>query len=69
MPKLPVSVLKQKKQNKHLISDSSETSFGCFNTKLVSKSDILLIFKEIFIATSVVYAMLLMPNQWYLIHC
>jgi hypothetical protein len=40
-PKLPVSILKQNNQNKHLVSDSAETgfgsSFGSFDTKQVSE--------------------------------
>jgi hypothetical protein len=40
-PKLPVSILKRNNQNKRLFSDSAETSFGssfgCFDTILVSE--------------------------------
>ncbi len=40
-PKLPVSILKRNNRNKRLVSDSAETSFGssfgCFDTKLVSE--------------------------------
>jgi hypothetical protein len=40
-PKLPVSILKRNNRNKHLVSDSAKTSFGssfgCFDTKLVSE--------------------------------
>ncbi len=40
-PKHPVSILKRNNQNKRLVSDSAETSFGssfgCFDTKLVSE--------------------------------
>jgi hypothetical protein len=36
-PKLPVSILKRNNRNKRLVSDSAETSFGCFNTKQVSE--------------------------------
>ncbi len=40
-PKLPVSILKRNNRNKRLASESAETrfssSFGCFDTKLVSE--------------------------------
>jgi hypothetical protein len=40
-PKLPVSILKRNNRNKRLVSDSVKTSFGssfgCFDTKLVSE--------------------------------
>ncbi len=43
--KLPVLILKRNNQNKCLVSDSAETSFGssfgCFDMKLVSKDTIL----------------------------
>jgi hypothetical protein len=40
-PKLPVSILQRNNRNKSLVSDSAEisfgSSFGCFDTKLVSE--------------------------------
>jgi hypothetical protein len=40
-PKLLISMLKQNNRNKRLVSDSAETSFdssfGCFDTRLVSE--------------------------------
>jgi hypothetical protein len=40
-PKLPVSILKQNNRNRRLVLDSAKTifgsSFGCFDTKLVSE--------------------------------
>jgi hypothetical protein len=36
-PKLPVSVLKRNNRNKRLVLDSAETSFRCFDTKIVSE--------------------------------
>jgi hypothetical protein len=42
--KLPVSILKRNNQNKRLVSDSAETSFGssfgCFYMKLVSEDNL-----------------------------
>jgi hypothetical protein len=44
-PKLPVLILKRNNRNKHLVSYSAETSsgssFGCFDTKLVSEDTLL----------------------------
>jgi hypothetical protein len=44
-PKLSVSVQKRNNRNKHFVSDSAETSFGssfgCFESKLVSKDTLL----------------------------
>ncbi len=44
-PKLAVSVLKQNNRNKRFVSDSAETSFGssfgCFESKLVSKDTLI----------------------------
>jgi hypothetical protein len=47
-PKLPVSILKRNKQNKRLVSDSAETSFGssfgCFDTKIVSEGTLAMLY-------------------------
>ncbi len=39
-PILPVSILKRNNRNKRLVSDSADTSFGCFDTKLVSEDNL-----------------------------
>ncbi len=36
-PKLPVSILKRNNRNKRLVSDRAETSFACFDTKIVQE--------------------------------
>jgi hypothetical protein len=38
----PCFDLKRNHRNKRLVSDSAETSFGCFNTKLVSEDTLIL---------------------------